>query len=269
MQKPGMVQSCCFRGNTIVAASFQLAGSTAGKLGNLPPQLLPSFEPCQKAVALEARNLSVLRGDRVVFTGVQLALASGEIVALLGANGAGKTTLLQCLAGALRPSSGEVLWQGEESRKSTAARKLLGFVGHESGLYLALTVWENLLFAGRMWGIDAPAKRAAELLNLVGLENRAGQMTAALSRGMRQRLAIARAVMHDPAILLLDEPFTSLDVDGRAWLTAFLCDLRTRNRAILLATHETVYGSSLIDRFVGLRANGLRVIQPDSGRVTR
>ncbi|HLN32550.1 MAG TPA: heme ABC exporter ATP-binding protein CcmA [Gemmataceae bacterium] len=229
-------------------------------------ELSPAGQPCY---ALEARNLSVVRGNRVVFQGVNLTLASGEIVALIGCNGAGKTTLLQCLAGALRPAGGEVLWQGKKYRKCPAARRLVGFVGHESSLYLALTAWENLLFAARMWGIDAPEKRAEDLLTMVGLEDHAAQTTSLLSRGMRQRLAIARAVIHDPAMVLLDEPFTSLDVDGRKWLTAFLCDLRKRNRALILATHESVYGSGFVDRLVSLRADGLREIQPSPGPEAR
>jgi len=212
--------------------------------------------------ALEARDLSVVRGNRVVFQGVDLTLAWGEILALVGCNGVGKTTLLQCLAGALRPASVVVLWQGEKYRKVPAARKLVGFVGHESGLYLALTAWENLLFAGRMCGINTPEKRAAELLCMVGLEDHAGQTTAQLSRGIRQRLAIVRAMIHDPAIILLDEPFTSLDVEGRKWLTTFLCDLRERNRALILATHEPVYHRGFVDRLVSLRADGLREVPP-------
>jgi heme exporter protein A len=216
----------------------------------------------QQRFILEARNLSVVRGNRVVFQNVNLTLASGEIAALVGCNGVGKTTLLQCLAGALRPTCGQILWQGEKCRMSPAARKLVGFVGHESGLYLALTALENLLFAGRMCGIVAPERRAADLLSVVGLEDHAAQTTAQLSRGMRQRLAIARAVTHDPAIVLLDEPFTNLDGGGRNWLTAFLCDLRKRNRAILLATHERVWGSGLVDRVVSLQPKGLREIRP-------
>jgi heme ABC exporter ATP-binding subunit CcmA len=216
----------------------------------------------QQRPALEARNLSIARGNRVVLRGVNFVLAPGEIVALVGCNGAGKTTLLQCLAGALRPAGGEVLWQGKVHRKRPADRRLVGFVGHESNLYLALTPWENLLFACRMWGIHAPKERAAELLSVIGLEDRAGQTTAQLSRGMRQRLAIARTVIHDPAIILLDEPFTSLDAEGRKWLTAFLCDLRKRNRALLLATHEPVYGGGFMDRLVCLRAGSLQEIRP-------
>jgi heme ABC exporter ATP-binding subunit CcmA len=217
----------------------------------------------QQRLALEARNVCVVRGNRVVFQGINLALAWGEIVALVGSNGTGKTTMLQCLAGALRPYAGEVLWQGEKYRVGPTTRKLLGFVGHESGLYLALTARENLRFAARMWGIDEPETRAANSLSMVGLEGQAEQATARLSRGMRQRLAIARALVHDPAIVLLDEPFTSLDVEGRKWLTALLCDLRKRNRAILLSTHEPVYTSGFADRFFNLRFDGLYEIQPD------
>jgi heme exporter protein A len=216
----------------------------------------------QRRFVLEASDLSVVRGNRVVFQGVNLTLAPGEIVALVGCNGAGKTSLLQCLAGALRPASGEILWQGEKCRKCTAARKLVGFVGHESSLYLALTAWENLLFAGRMWGIDVPEKRAADLMFWVGLGDHRSQMTAQLSRGMRQRVAIARALIHDPPIVLLDEPFSSLDGDGREWLTSFLGDLRNRNRALILATHEPLYGNGFVDRLVSLAIDGLREIRP-------
>jgi heme ABC exporter ATP-binding subunit CcmA len=204
----------------------------------------------------------VMRGNRVVLRNVNFALAAGEVVALVGSNGAGKTTLLHCLAGALRPTHGEVLWQGHDCRKSLSARKRIGFVGHESGLYPALSAWENLLFAGRMWGIDSPEKRAADLLAMVGLQDHAERMAAQLSRGMRQRLAIARAVFHDPVVVLLDEPFTSLDDSGREWLTAFLRQLRERDRAVLLATHEATDGGELFDRVVCLRAHGLQEIRP-------
>jgi heme ABC exporter ATP-binding subunit CcmA len=215
----------------------------------------------QQRPALEARNLSVVRGNRVVIRAINLTLAEGEIVALVGSNGAGKTTLLQCLAGAVRPAGGEVLWQGKVDRRCPAALRLVGFVGHESGLYLTLTARENLLFAGRMWGVDSPEERALEWLSLVGLEDQARQTTAQLSRGMRQRLAIARALIHDPIVVLLDEPFTNLDGDGRKWLTAFLRDLRRRNRAVLLAAHESPAGG-FVDRLVCLQAHGLREMQP-------
>jgi heme ABC exporter ATP-binding subunit CcmA len=195
-----------------------------------------------------------------------LTVAAGEIVALVGSNGAGKTSLLRCLAGALRPASGQVLWWGERDCKRPTVRERIGFVAHESSLYPALTAWENLLFAGQMWGIDAPQTRVADVLSVVGLEDQKAQTTAQLSQGMRQRLAIARAVIHDPAIVLLDEPFNSLDTDGREWLEAFLCDLRSRNRALLLATHHSLHSSGFVDRMVRLCPDGLREIHPWSSR---
>lgn len=210
----------------------------------------------QQGFALEARDLSVVRDNRTVFRSVRLTLAPGEIVALCGCNGAGKTTMLLCLAGILRPASGEVLWQGD--CPTPAIRTRLGFVAHESSLYPALTAWENLRFAGRMWGMTAPEMHASRLLSRLGLADRAAQATCQLSRGLRQRLAIARAVIHDPAVLLLDEPFTSLDADGREWLTGFLCELRERDRAILFSTHQPLHESAFVDRFLSLDADGLR-----------
>jgi heme ABC exporter ATP-binding subunit CcmA len=221
----------------------------------------------QQHFTLEARNLSVMRGHRVVIRGVNLTLAAGQIVALIGCNGAGKTTLLQCLAGALRPAAGELLWQGQVYRKSPATRKQVGFAAHQSSLYLALTARENLLFAGRMWGIDTPKHRAAELLAVVGLEDHATEAAGQLSRGMRQRLAIARAVIHDPALVLLDEPYTNLDVAGRQWLTTFLCELRKSKRALLFTTNEPLSGSEFVDRVVSLGADGLREMPPSHGPV--
>lgn len=216
--------------------------------------------------ALEANNLSVVRGNRVVFQGVNLGLASGEIVALVGCNGAGKTTLLQCLAGVVRPAGGQVLWQGAKQRRCPDARILIGLLGHESSLYPALTARENLLFAARMCGIKAAESRAADMLAMVGLERRAEQTTALLSRGMKQRLAIARAVIHEPAIVLLDEPFTSLDVDGSHWLTAFLGDLRNQKRAIMLATHEPRQRRGAVDRLIRLSSDGLLDLPFSPGR---
>lgn len=208
--------------------------------------------PCARrsappAPALETRGLTYVRGRRPVFRDIDLAVAGGEIVALSGANGAGKTTLLECLAGALRPMAGQVLWFGESAR-SPATRGLIGFLGHDSGLYLTLTARENLLFAGRMCGLYRAADRADELLSATGLGHHSGKRAERLSRGMRQRLAIARALFHNPSILLLDEPLTNLDADGRDWLTQFLRDLRSRNRAILLVTHSDELSRGMADR---------------------
>ncbi|HTK73861.1 MAG TPA: heme ABC exporter ATP-binding protein CcmA [Gemmataceae bacterium] len=210
--------------------------------------------------ALEARGLGYVRGRQPVFRGVDLAVREGEIVLLAGANGAGKTTLLQCLAGALVPTAGQVSWFGSSAR-SPAARRLIGYLGHECGLYLTLTARENLLFAGRMCGLSRVTARADELLSVIGLCCFAGQQAGRLSRGMRQRLAIARAVVHDPPIVLLDEPFTSLDDGGRDWLIQFLRSLRARQRSILLVAHGDELSRNLADRLVCLQAGRIGNIE--------
>lgn len=207
--------------------------------------------------ALEARGLGCIRGSRIIFHDIDLAVAPGEIVGLLGSNGVGKTTLLRCLAGVLRPATGTIMWQGEPARSSVAARRQVGLLGHDSGLYPALTTCENLLFAARMCGIDRVNNRVSELLLSFGLRQQAQQPVGRLSRGMRQRLALARAVIHDPPILLLDEPFTSLDPAGRCWLIDYLRQLRQRGRAILLVTHEVEAGRCFADRLLCLRTHGL------------
>ncbi|MFO0969834.1 MAG: heme ABC exporter ATP-binding protein CcmA [Gemmataceae bacterium] len=205
-------------------------------------------------VALEARGLTLVRGRRPVLRNVDVAVSAGEMVALQGDNGAGKTTLFHCLTGALRPTGGEVRWLGKPAA-GYAAHGQIGFLGHESGLYLALTVRENLIFAGRMYGLDRVADRAERLLETMGLHRLQEQQAGCLSRGLKQRLAIARAVMHEPPILLLDEPFTSLDSAGRDFLGSFLCHLRSNGCAILVASHEV--DKRMFDRILVLKGGCL------------
>lgn len=169
-------------------------------------------------------------GYRRVFADVTFSLRRGEVLALLGPNGAGKTTLLRVLAGLLRPSGGSVTRNGT-----------VGLVAHNSMAYDALTARENLAFAAKLWGIVDPA-RVEELLDRLGLVRWQDQRVATFSRGMTQRLAIARALIHQPDILLLDEPFHSLDDPGVADVVRLLGELvsegRGRGRAIVLVTHQ-------------------------------
>jgi heme exporter protein A len=209
-------------------------------------------------IAIEARQLSKSFGRRRVLDELDLDVARGESVAVTGANGAGKTTLLRCLASVLRPTTGSVRWLGRLAAGDPAARRLVGMVAHENRLYPHLTLRENLVFAARMYDFPKPLHRADELLAEIGLRAFAHQLPAELSRGMCQRLAVARAVVHDPPILLMDEPFTGLDAAGAEWLLGQLQDYRARGRTICFAIHDERIVRTLADR----------ILEVGMGRVT-
>lgn len=207
--------------------------------------------------AVQASGLTKCFGHRSVLRQISLHLGTGEVVALMGANGAGKTTLLGCLASIVRPTGGSVCWFGRPAADRPYERRLLGMVAHESRLYPQLTLQENLVFAGRMYGVDQPARRAAEMLATAGLAAHASRFPLELSRGMRQRVAVARALLHEPRILLLDEPFSGLDAAGAAWLDVLLRRLREAGRAICFTTHDAGRASRLADRIWQLQAGRL------------
>lgn len=183
--------------------------------------------------ALEVRQLRKQLGHKQILKAVTFAAVTGELVAITGANGAGKTTLLRVIAGLARPSGGEVLWNGSSLRLDS---RQAAYVSHQPILYGSLTVQENLEFFGRLYGTADPAK-LQELLELVGLWLYRLEPAAVLSRGMQQRLAIARALIAEPALILYDEPFTSLDENGREILRQVLENRRPR-AVQLLVTHE-------------------------------
>lgn len=189
---------------------------------------------------------------------VDLELAEAECVAVTGANGSGKTTLLRCLCGAIRPNSGTVLWYGNESRTDPQVRRLIGYVAHEQQVYPHLTVRENLVFAARMTDVHEPLRRADELLEKTGLQLFSGRLPTSISRGMRQRLAIARAIVHDPRIVLLDEPFTGLDRQGCDWLAQWIGQLSHRGRTVCFATHNAELSRRLARRVLCLQAGELQ-----------
>jgi heme exporter protein A len=173
-------------------------------------------------------------GERAALDGVSLELAAGETLLLTGGNGAGKTTLLRVLATVLRPHAGAVSVAGRElPRQARAVRPLIGYVGHEPLVYPSLTALENLELYASLHG--RPAESCRPALAMVGLERRRNDRVADLSRGMRQRLALARAWLHQPALLLLDEPTAGLDGEGRELLKGMLDEHRG---AALVATHE-------------------------------
>jgi ABC-type multidrug transport system ATPase subunit len=203
--------------------------------------------------AIQASRLSKSFGRRIVLDAVDLQISDGESVALTGANGAGKTTLLGCLASVLRPNGGEVRWYGRLAGHDIALHRQIGLLAHDGGLYSHLTLRENLVFAARMAEIDCPRHHADHWLDITGLLQYADVPPTSISRGMRQRLAVARALIHNPPLLLLDEPFTALDTAGTEWLLALLIDLRDRGRTICFVTHEQEMIRRLAQRVVELR----------------
>jgi heme exporter protein A len=188
--------------------------------------------------AIAARKVWRGFGRERVLRGISLAVPAGAGLAVFGPNGSGKSTLLRVLAGLLRPSRGTVVVGGENLFGTPAARRRLGYVGHEPMLYGGLTIHENLTLYATLYGLDAPEARIKEMVALFGLGRYRDTVTARLSRGLAQRAAVARALLHAPAVLLLDEPFAGLDPDATAHLAAHLDDYRGRGGAFVLATHH-------------------------------
>ncbi len=200
---------------------------------------------------LQAKGISKRFGRRTVLDSLDIQVGDGEIVALMGPNGAGKTTLLRILSTITTPTSGDVLIGGKSVYDDTVvARKQIGVVGHSTYTYDDLTALENLKFHWSMHGLPrADFERAGlEMLRRVGLAHRMNDRTSIFSKGMRQRLAIARALISSPSVLLLDEPFSSLDQKGVDILSQILLEERAAGKSILIVTHDAHAIMSLADR---------------------
>lgn len=188
--------------------------------------------------------------------GVDFALAAGEFLALFGPNGAGKTTLLKILAGLVRPTRGEVFIAGEAVTGGDGAwRRGIGVLSHQTYLYAGLSAAENLEFYGRLYALDRLRERVGEALEGVGLWERRGDRVRGFSRGMQQRLALARTLLHDPRVVLLDEPYTGLDPHAAAMLNGVLERLRDGARTVVLVTHNLSQGLELASR-VAIQVGG-------------
>jgi heme exporter protein A len=192
-------------------------------------------------------------------------IAEGQIVAITGANGSGKTTLLRCLASLSRPTAGEVRLLGHPASGVAVVRRSVGLAAHETFLYPYLTARENLVFTARMHDVPDPERRADQLIRSVGLSRHADRWAVKLSRGMRQRLAVVRALVHDPPILLLDEPFSGLDEAAAHWLAGLLGDMRARRRTVCFTTHDPQAARSLADRIFHLQSGRLEERKPERG----
>ncbi len=197
-------------------------------------------------------------GDRSVLRGVNIAVPSGQIAVLFGANGAGKTTLLRTLAGLSRPDAGDVHIAGLRMRRSGGrARDLVGFVGHQTLLYNDLTCRENLVFYAKLYGVARPERRIESILARLNLADRADRRVRTLSHGMQKRLSVARAILHEPAVLLLDEPESGLDTDSVASLGELLQDWSSSGKTALLTTHSSEIGQAWADRVLTLNRGRL------------
>ena len=215
------------------------------------------------APAILARGLSKAFGRQRVLRDVDLRVERGDFVALLGPNGAGKTTFIRILATLSRPSAGEAWINGHSIfDQARQARRQLGLVSHQTFLYGDLTAEENLHFYGQMYDVAGLRERSAELLARVGLYERRRDPVRAFSRGMQQRLSIARAVLHDPPILLLDEPDTGLDQQATRMLGELLLKLGAEQRAILMTTHHLERALELSRRVVILAGGQLAYEAP-------
>jgi heme exporter protein A len=189
------------------------------------------------AAALEVSKVWKYYGDFPALRDIRLTIEPGSTVALLGRNGAGKTTLLRIIAGLSKASEGSVSIRGSSVREQSTRRRI-GVLGHGISLYDELSATENLVLFAKLYGLADPEKKAFSWLERTGLDRVRDGLVREFSRGMRQRLAVARAFMHEPEVLLLDEPFTALDDRAISVLQSLLADAHSAGRTIVLSTHQ-------------------------------
>jgi ABC-2 type transport system ATP-binding protein len=213
---------------------------------------------------LVADRLTRVFDARVAVSGLSLSVDAGEIVTLLGPNGAGKTTTLRMLAGLILPTSGHISINQVPVSTATAdeARSAIGLLTEAPGLWERLTVRFNLLTYARLHGLPQPARHVDEALALVDLSDRAGDLAGKLSKGLKQRLAIARALIHRPPVVLLDEPTSGLDPASARHLRDLILRFREEGRAVLVSTHNLAEAEELSDRIAVLKTTLLAADTP-------
>jgi heme exporter protein A len=198
---------------------------------------------------IDVRRLVKTFGWKPVLRGLDFHVEPGEFVALLGPNGAGKTTFLRILASLSRPSMGDVTVGGYRlPGQAAAVRRILGVVSHQPLLYGDLTAEENLRFFGRLYGVPRLESRLGEVLEMIGLSARRRDLVRQYSRGMQQRLAIGRAVLHEPEIMLFDEPHTGLDQEASQMLDGVLRQVAARGRTVVMTSHDLLRSAELATR---------------------
>ena len=209
-------------------------------------------------LALESENIRKTFGHFTALAGVTLSIRRGEFVTLFGRNGAGKTTFLKVAATLVRPTAGKLRIEGVDiDDNSEEARRHIGFLSHNTYIYRDLNPLENLRFFSKLYGVDGSDERLKSLLDRVGLRRRMNDPVRAFSRGLNQRVGIARVMLHDPSLILLDEPYTGLDANAVETLNSMLDEAHSRGKTVILTTHDLEHG---------LRAS-TRAVIIDRGRV--
>ncbi|HXM56434.1 MAG TPA: ABC transporter ATP-binding protein, partial [Candidatus Dormibacteraeota bacterium] len=220
--------------------------------------------------AVRLLEVTVRHGKRTALDRVSLEAAEGEVLGLVGPNGAGKTTLIDVVCGLLRPRGGRAFVLGHDAvARSREVRRHVGLVPQETALYEEVSGWRNLRFAADLYGVARAEARIGEVLDLVGLRERAGDLVATYSGGMRRRLAIARALLHEPPLLVLDEPTLGVDVEGRHQVWQHVRALRADGRTVLLATNYLDEAEALCDQVAVLRDGRLVARDTPAGLLAR
>jgi heme exporter protein A len=220
-------------------------------------------ETATRELAVEIKGLSKSYGNTQVLRDLNLVLPWGQSLSLFGANGSGKTTLIKVLATLSRPEQG-VIWVAgfDILRQATAVRASVGLLGHQTLLYQDMTPMENLRFYGRLYGVPGLEERVAEVLRYVGMTERSRQRVHTLSHGMQKRVSLARAILHDPPLLLLDEPESGLDQEALQVLEDIVHSATAKGHAVLLTTHNLERGLALASTFAVLESG--RVVSQES-----
>lgn len=200
---------------------------------------------------IEIKKLTKQADTKIILRGIDLSIKKGETVAILGPNGAGKSTLLKVIATLIKPTSGAVKINGLDLKKdSTKIRKLMGYLPHSSLLYDHYSPFENLVFFGNLYGVKGVEEKAIELVKRVGLSFFIKEPVKNFSRGMIQRTAIARAIIHDPELLLLDEPHTGLDQGAISILNEVIISMKNKGTTTLMVTHDFKQAAEICDRII-------------------
>jgi heme exporter protein A len=211
---------------------------------------------------IEARGLTKKFGYKTALRNIDIFLQEGDSLALFGPNGAGKSTLIQVLCSLLQPTSGSVRIAGYDAhRDREALHQITGLIAHQTFLYPHLTAYENLKFYGAMYGVARLDDRIKDVLDRVGLNDYADDTVQHFSRGMQQRLSIGRAIVHDPTVMFLDEPFTGLDQQGREDFIKLILRFRDQGKTVIMASHDLQLGIELCDRAAILKAGKLVYLQ--------